>query len=303
MIDKVIFIGSKSLGYHVLKTMYELNPKILDACITMDDIMDSRSCLKDIKEYCAAHDICYFEMIGSCDISEIILERKPDICFVVGWYKIIPSRILNSVQKGFLGIHNSLLPAYRGQAPLVWAMIQGEKKVGFSLFSFTEEMDEGDIWAQEAVIIDENVYISDVLQVFEERAVGLFKRIYLKIIEGSIHPLCQTGQISYCGKRDKDSGLIDWKKNARDVLLEIHAQSKPYPGAYTIWNDERLIIWKARKFEYKFIGIPGRVGLIMHGDIIVACGESTAIVLEDVEYGKYRGNPNKIIKSLNTKFL
>ena len=87
------------------------------------------------------------------------------------------------------------------------------------------------------------------------------------------------------------------------MLLEIHAQSKPYPGAYTIWNDERLIIWKARKFEYKFIGIPGRVGLIMHGDIIVACGESTAIVLEDVEYGKYRGNPNKIIKSLNTKFL
>lgn len=64
MSDKVIFIGSKSLGYHVLKTMYELNPEILDACITMDDITDSRSCLKDIKEYCAVHDICYLTYIS-----------------------------------------------------------------------------------------------------------------------------------------------------------------------------------------------------------------------------------------------
>lgn len=300
--DKVIFIGSKSLGFHVLKIMYELNPQILDACITMYDVADSRSCLKEIREYCKACSIRYFEVAGSCDISEIIVERKPDICFVVGWYRIIPSQILSSVPKGFIGIHNSLLPAYRGQAPLVWAMMQGEKKVGFSLFSLTEKMDEGDIWAQETVAIDEDVYIGDVLRVFEEKAIDLFKRIYLKIVNGNLKPLSQTGQISYCGKRNQDSGIIDWKKNAGDILLEIHAQSKPYPGAYTLWNGKRMVIWRARKFEHCFLGIPGQVGLIMNGDIIVACGDSTAIVLEEVEYGKYRGNPNHIIKSLNTKF-
>lgn len=300
--DKVIFIGSKSLGLNVLKTMYELKPEILDACITVDDVTDTRSCLEKIKEFCKLRHISYFEVTGNCDISEIILERKPDICFVAGWYRIISSQILDIVPKGFIGIHNSLLPAYRGQAPLVWSIMHGEKKIGFSLFSLTEKMDEGDIWAQEAVIIDEDVYIGDVLQLFEEKVKELFNKVYIKIVDGDIKPSCQTGQISYCGIRDKDSGRIDWNKSAGDILLEIRAQSEPYPGAYTLWNGERFVIWRARKFDYKFMGIPGRVGLIVNGNIIVACGESSAIVLEDVEYGKYRGNPNKIIKSLNTMF-
>lgn len=301
--EKVIFVGSKELGYKVLKTMYYLSPKQLNACITMDDADDSRSHKKEIKEFCLENSISYFEVTGNCDISQIIADRMPDICFVVGWYRIIPMNVINLVPRGFIGIHNSLLPAYRGQAPLVWAMMQEETEVGFSLFSLMDGMDEGDIWAQERVEISEDTYIGDVLREFERRIEVLFEKIYMKIILGSISPSPQNGEISYGGKRYPDSGKINWNMNAKKIVYAIHAQSEPYPGAYTIWNQKKLIIWKARRFNHNFFGIPGHVGLILDGEVVVACGDSTAVILEEIEYGDFRGNTREIIKSLDTVFL
>lgn len=299
---KVIFVGSKSLGYTVLKTMYRLAPEQLDACITMGDGKDHRSCRKEIKEFCLENQIPCFEVAGNCDISGIIADRKPDICFVVGWYRMIPERVIRLVPQGFLGIHNSLLPAYRGQAPLVWAMMQGEKEIGFSLFSFSDRMDEGKIWAQEKVQIDEDTYIADVLQEFDKLAESLFEKVYLRILLGEVQPLPQSGVVSYGGKRCPASGRIDWKEDALKIVRGIHAQSDPYPGAYTIWNGKKLTIWKARRFQYDFFGVPGHVGLILDGDIVVACGGNTAIILEEVEYDGFRGVARKLIKSLDFAF-
>ena len=301
-VEKVIFIGSKKIGLAILKTMVKIAPDLLDACITLEDVEDTRSCLHKFEEFCKEKKLKFYVLTGRCDIANIILDRKPDICFVVGWYRLIPEHVIKSVPGGFLGIHNSLLPAYRGQAPLVWAMINGEKRVGFSLFSFSNKMDEGDIWKQESVDIDETSYIGNVLEQLENKAEKMFRDYYTDILNGKISPKPQSGIISYGAKRIPEYGKIDWNKSAKDIILEIHAQSDPYPGAFAILQGEKIIIWKARKFEYCIYGIPGQVAIIKDEEVVITCGKNSAIVIEEIQNKEYRGCPSKMLNSLNLVF-
>ncbi|MDO5156762.1 MAG: methionyl-tRNA formyltransferase [Eubacteriales bacterium] len=300
---RVAFIGSKELGFSVLKKLFQLNSESIVACITYDDRDDTRSYYDEYCSFCEKEKIPIFILSKAREMNKVISDIKPDLCFVLGWYYLIDQEVIDSVPMGFIGVHNSLLPKYRGFAPLVWTMINGEKKAGFSLFSFTDKMDEGDIWATGEVEIASDDYISDVIEKINKELLNVLDEVYLLILQDEIKPYKQKNEDpSYGAKRIEEDGLINWNMSATKVYDFIRAQSIPYPGAYTYFNGKKITVWKAKRFDYVYYGTPGQMGMFLEEGILVVCGDSKGVVITEVEYEGERKNIKDIIKSLNVRF-
>lgn len=301
-VSRVLFIGSKRLGLRVLKEMHSLSPETLIGAVTIDDTMDTRGAIGDFKEYSNKHRLPLY-VAGSRQHSEqIIAELKPDLCLLVSWYWLISTRTINAVPGGLIVMHNSLLPKYRGGSPLIWAIINDEKEVGFSFFSLTAGMDEGPILVQGSVVVEEHEYISDILEKLEEKTVEVLRNKYLLMLNGGIVPVEQQDTLAtYCAQRFPCDGNIDWHMPAKDIYNFIRAQSSPYPGAFTYFEGQMLKLWKARPFKQKYYGTPGQVAKINADGAYLICGDNQAIILEEVELGGKRGGANEFITSIKTR--
>ncbi len=301
-INRVLFIGSKQLGLRVLKEMHLLSPETLIGILTIDDSNDTRSVLADFQDFCKENELILFVAKNRKQSEDIVKKLKPDLCLVVGWYWLITNTVLESVPSGFIGVHNSLLPKYRGFAPLVWQIINNEKKVGFSLFSFTQGMDEGQVWAQGSVCVEEQDYISDIVEKLEEKTIQVFQTNYPKILNDEVQPIGQNHELAtYCARRFPIDGNINWHTSAQDVYNFIRAQSDPYPGAFTYLDAHELKIWRARLFDKPYYGIPGQVARITSEGVYVICGNHRAVIIEEVEKAGKRDKANKFVKSIKDR--
>ena len=178
-------------------------------------------------------------------IYEFCREAEPDLIVVIGWYYMIPKRIRDLAALGTVGVHASLLPKYRGGAPLVWAMIKGERETGVSLLHLTRGIDEGAIVEQSAFEIAESDTISDVLSKAESTSLEIVGKAMMDFRNGTAKTRAQDNdQATYGAQRQPEDGLIDWSTlGADDVYNWVRAQSRPYPGAFAYLGGERLRIW------------------------------------------------------------
>lgn len=302
---RILFVGSKMSGLKVLKKIFQLSDQRLAGCVTVDDREDGRSELGGFYNFCAENGIELDVLKGKCDLTGPVEKFKPDICFVMGWYYIIPKELLNKIRGGFIGIHNSLLPKHRGFAPVVWAMIAGETETGFSVFSFDQGMDTGDIWYQKKITIGAKDYISDVLQKIDVEIERFFDAHFEEILSGKRKPERQGDRnISYGAKRREEDGRIDWKKTAREIYDFVRAQSRPYQGAYGIYQSQRVTIWKADIFPYMIQGTPGQVGFIdqERDEAVIVCGNNTGLVLHELEVMGRIMTATGVIKGLGKRW-
>jgi methionyl-tRNA formyltransferase len=303
-ISKVLFIGSKELGLSILKEIYLLSPDTLLGVITIDDHDDTRTMFKEFQKFSDTNKIKLYVAKNKQHSEEIITDLQPDLCLVVCWYWLLSNKILELVPYGLIGIHNSLLPKYRGGSPLINQIINGETNVGFSVFSFSYEMDNGKIWLQEKITVEKDDYISDIMKKLEEKTIESIHQNYVSILKESIKPVEQKHHLAtFCAQRFPDDGNINWNKSSWDVYNFIRAQSDPYPGAFTPYKNSVIKIWKAKIFENKYYGEPGQVARITDDGVYVICGNNTAIILQDIEYENGREKANKVIKSIKTRFL
>ena len=184
------------------------------------------------------------------DYSKIIEDFKLDVILVMGWYYMVPSKIRSLAKYGAWGIHASLLPKYAGGAPLVWAIIEGEKISGVTLFQLSDGVDDGDILAQSSFSINDTDTINDVY----EKAIVESRKILQKCLTGvsEITPYAQDkSKIQIYPQRSPKDGKIDWSWDSVKIKNFIRAQTKPYPGAWTVINNKKIIIWSADIIEIK----------------------------------------------------
>lgn len=272
MSDGVLLLASKPLGLRWFREIVSLEPRSLTAVITIDDRADVRSALDDIRRFGEECGVPVHVAPQREEADRILLEYAPRIAFCVSWYWFLPKRVLESVPLGILGVHFSLLPRYRGGSPLVWAIINGERESGVSLFTLTAKMDEGDIWAQRAFPIGEEEYIAEVLARAEEISVTILHESYRAIVAGELAPRPQTGEANVVPMRRPEDGRIDWNRSAREVFNFIRAQSRPYPGAFTDAGGTALRIWRARIAD----SAP-------EDELAFVCGDGRSIVVESSE--------------------
>jgi methionyl-tRNA formyltransferase len=287
-----------------LKQIYTISPNYLIATITIDDRDDALLTQHQaFQKYSEEIGVPLFTVNNKAEADKTIFKLHPDMGIVVGWYWLIGKNILDIATNGFHGIHNSLLPKYRGGSPLVWSLINGDTNVGFSLFKITSGMDDGPIWAQGSVNNGSSDYISDILNKIEEKTVKKFRETYLSIINKEIQPYEQDhSQATYCAQRLPNDGLINWAMPADYIYNFIRAQSEPYPGAFTWYKSSKLIIWRAQPFPFKYFGTPGQVAKITKKGVYVICGNNSAIILKNIQIGNKKGNAEELIQSFKVRF-
>lgn len=297
---RVIFLGSKKSGLNCLKAIYNINPTALVGVITIDDREDSRSSLYEIIAFCKINSIEIKIAKSKYESERCIKFFKPDLAIVFGWYWIISHKVINESELGFIGVHYSILPKYRGCSPLVWSIINGDEEIGFSVFSLTKNMDEGDIWYQYKRKLNNNDDIGNILQEFDDVFVTEIQTLYPNILKKNLKPSPQNKELAtYCKQRKPIDGLINWSENATNVFNFIRAQSKPYPGAFSYYFNEKLIIWKSRIYSETISNYPCGIFIKINNSIIVSCGNNTAIELLEVNYLNHDGNAISIFKKFN----
>ncbi len=200
-------------------------------------------------------------------------------CFVVVAFRILPKEVFAMPPKGTVNLHASLLPRYRGPAPIQRAILNGEKETGVTTFFIEETVDTGQWILQEKVAIGPEETAGELHDRLAELGAEVLLRT-LELIEKDLvvaHP--QVGTPTLAPKIHPEEGRIDWKESGEKVFNRIRAFS-PKPGAYTFWNQKRLKVFRA-SFEQGISGqVPGTVLECQKEKIIVACGTDAVGIRE-----------------------
>lgn len=179
-----------------------------------------------------------------------IARWQPDLLLVLGWYYIIPSEVRTKAPLGCVGVHASLLPKYRGGAPITWAIINGETTTGVTFFYMCDGIDEGNIIAQKGFAIEDADNCATVYEKATQASIQILRDYLPRLAAGTTPRTPQDhSQATYFPLRRPEDGQIDWAWSAKRVRDFIRAQTKPYPGAFTYFNNKKVIIWDADVLE------------------------------------------------------
>ncbi|QRN39571.1 bifunctional UDP-4-amino-4-deoxy-L-arabinose formyltransferase/UDP-glucuronic acid oxidase ArnA [Pectobacterium carotovorum] len=216
-----------------------------------------------------------------------IRELAPDVIFSFYYRTLLSDDILQLPSFGAFNLHGSLLPRYRGRAPVNWVLVNGETQTGVTLHKMVSRADAGDIVAQSVVAIDEEDTALTLHGKCRTAAAALLAQ-QLPLIRSREITLTRQDEsrASYFGRRTAADGLIDWHKSAREINNLIRAVTEPYPGAFTFLGERKVTIWRARVVKDKIGGEPGAI--ISTSPLVVSCGEDALeIVSGQSEAGLY----------------
>ncbi|MDX7988172.1 bifunctional UDP-4-amino-4-deoxy-L-arabinose formyltransferase/UDP-glucuronic acid oxidase ArnA [Xenorhabdus sp. 12] len=222
---------------------------------------------------------------------ERIREMKPDVIFSFYYRNMISQEILSLAEKGAFNLHGSLLPKYRGRAPVNWAVLNGETETGVTLHKMLAKPDAGDIIAQQSVQIGEADTSLEVHGKIREAAAELLNGILPQIKSGHYPAIPQDeSQATYFGRRSAEDGEINWNKSAKEINNLVRAVTEPYPGAFTFLGERKITIWRSRPLEQNHGKRPGTV--ISTEPFVIACGDGALeIISGQGESGLYvQGN-------------
>lgn len=202
-------------------------------------------------------------------------EKKPDIIFAVGFSQLLRKEWLELPTLGCIGFHPTRLPIGRGRAPLAWLVLEND--VGASTFFLMGEgADDGPVFVQEEFLITENDDATTVSEKILDSIKIALDRWLPKLKKGEWNPVSQDEYFAtYYGIRKPEDGLINWEKTSYEIDRLIKASTHPHPGAYTFYDDQKIIIWKSRVENSLLIrGVIGRVLLKNENrEFLVQCGE------------------------------
>ena len=285
---RVVFFGCTEISYHCLKELLRLKAEIAGIFTTPQNIKISyaKNGVKIFthRSFAALGKKNNIPVIvlknGMKGANEAAAKLNPDIILVAGWYYMIPDEILKVPKYGCLGLHASLLPKYSGNAPVNWAIINGEKKTGITLFYFARGVDNGDIVGQRAFKIGKN---DDCKTVYDKamQAGVLLLRKYIPLLEKGKAPRYSQDEKKrtvFPARSPKD-GLVDWNQGSKKIYDWIRAQTSPYPGAFTFLKGKKVIIWKAKLTNIKAgLKKPGNILAISKKGILISTKDNPILI-------------------------
>lgn len=213
-------------------------------------------------------------------------KQRFDLLVQGGWQRLFPKEVLESLAIGGIGGHGSaeFLPKGRGHSPINWSLIEGKKKFIMQLFWMTPEADSGNIIDYEAFDIND----WDTCRTLYYKNSIVSKRMLLRTIcriqDGSVTGHPQEGEPSYYPKRTPDDGMIDWQCSARHIYNLVRACTRPYPGAFSFLDGNKITIWRAQPFDSQILYPDASLGEVVEhfhtGDFVVKCGDSVLLVTD-----------------------
>lgn len=210
---------------------------------------------------------------GDPEVARLVAALRPDFIFSFYYRHLIPSRVLALAPRGALNLHGSLLPRYRGRAPVNWVLVNGETETGVSLHHMVAKPDAGDLVDQERVPIAFEDTAYTLFRKLEPAAERLLDRALPRLLAGTAPrvPLDLSAG-SYFGGRTPQDGCIDWAWPSERIYNLVRAVTHPYPGAFTAIGSRRLFVWWAVPLSAVQTANPGTVLAADRDGVLVAAG-------------------------------
>jgi methionyl-tRNA formyltransferase len=287
---RILFFGYSEVGYACLSLLLERGAHIV-ALITHEDNPAEKIWFKTPAVAAREKGIPVFapESVNTPEWRERITALQPDLILSVYYRHMIGTRILALPRLGAWNIHGSLLPKYRGRAPINWAVLHGEPRIGMTLHRMVKSADAGAVVDQEGVDIGPRDTAEQAFRKVLPCARTVLARQLDALLAGTATETPQDeAQATYFGGRKPEDGRVDWTQPSRQIFNLVRAVTDPYPGAFTDVNGSRLMLWWAEPDSPATRGRHGRPGEVLSvSPLVVATGDG-ALELTKTEW---RGAP------------
>lgn len=279
---RILFFGTPEFAVPSLRTLKEAGHDIC-AVVTRQDKPKGRgmkTAFSPVKEYALTQDIPIFqpETLKDHAITGLLEKYRPELIVVVAYGRILPGYVLDFPPKGCVNVHGSLLPAYRGAAPIQWAVVNGERETGVTTMYMDRGIDTGDIILQAKTPIGSEETAGELHDHIMEQGAKLLL-LTIRLIEQNAAPRTKQDDTlaTFAPMLSRESGKIDWTQPAQSIANQVRGMS-PWPGACTFCRDFQIKILKAAAMNG--CGAPGSVLKADAGGVEVACGAGSLNILE-----------------------
>ncbi|HNX29007.1 MAG TPA: methionyl-tRNA formyltransferase [Syntrophomonadaceae bacterium] len=297
---RIVFMGTSQFAVPTLGKLID-SPYEVVGIVTQPDRPKGRGnkvAASPVKEKAISHDISVFQpaRIKALEAIDYITDWQPDLIVVVAYGQIIPPAILQLPSYGCINVHASLLPKYRGAAPIQRCLMNGEKKTGVTTMFMDEGLDTGDILLQQEVIINDDTAYGELHDHLAAAGADLLMTTIKKLKSGTLIRRRQNDDEStYAAMITKTDEFINWQDKAEKIFNQIRALN-PQPGASTLLLGETLKIFKSRIVTHPQIGDPGVITAVLPSGFIVQTGDKALEILEVQKAGKKRIDAPEFLK-------
>lgn len=277
---KIVFMGTPDFARDSLSAIYDAGHEIT-AVVTVPDKPKGRGMKLipcEVKEYAIEKNIKVYQpekLRENKEIADTLKDINPDVICVVAYGKIIPKEILEIPKYGCVNVHPSLLPQYRGSAPIQWAILNGDKETGVTTMYLDEGMDSGDIILQTKTPIDKDETSGELWDRLSKIGAELLVETLEKIENKTAPRIKQPKEFTLAPMLEKSQAKIDWESKTAQEIKNLVRGLNPIMGAYSVLNEKKIKFWKVDKlsidefinkypefkeYEYRFLEIdPGTV--------------------------------------------
>jgi len=287
---KIIFLGTPEFALPALEALIKhgLAPAFV---ITQPDKPVGRKqnlSPPPVKALALANNLEVLQPENKKELQRVFNENEADVCVLVAYGMIVPDDVIDKPRPGFLNLHPSLLPKYRGSSPIQTALLNGDKKTGISIIRLTNQVDAGPILVQRELAVQED----DNAEILHDKLANLGAELLIEILpkylSGEVEPVPQDGsKATYTEMIKREDGAINWSKTALEIKRQFRA-FYPWPGIFTHLDKKRLKIANLSVLEGDFKAnlAPGQVFLGQNQELAVKCGDGAVSLISVQLEGK-----------------
>ena len=283
----IVFFGTPQFAVPTLEALLASRHHVPLVVTQPDKRRDRGQKVTDapVKAAARAHGVPVFqpERLRDPDVTEVLRRHSPDLAVVAAYGKLIPGRLLALPRLGMLNVHASLLPKYRGAAPVHRAIMNGESTTGVTIMQMVEALDAGDMLAKSVRAIGADDTSEQLEQALADDGAGLLLEVLDRLEAGTVRAEPQDESAStYAPRLRKEEGLIDWTQPARRIHDQVRGLF-PWPHAYSYLDGARLIVWKTTVIRLKpdsTTVTPGTIVDVTRDSIEVATGDGRIALTE-----------------------
>lgn len=284
---KIVFMGTPPFAVTSLEMLIREGYHVIGVVTQPDRPKGRKKTLTPppVKEVALQHGIPVLqpERLKGSEEMNTLLQWEPDLIVTAAFGQMLPKEVLELPPLGCINVHASLLPKYRGGAPIHHALINGEEETGVTIMYMVEKLDAGDMISQARLKIEEDDHVGTLFEKLSILGAELLQRTLPLIEREEVTPIPQReSEVTYAPNIRREDERIEWTKSGKAIYNQIRGLC-PFPGAFTIYQGDVIKVWSSKWLEESIHGDPGTVFSINHEGIGVIAGDGTGILLQEIQ--------------------
>ncbi|MFI3621015.1 methionyl-tRNA formyltransferase [Vagococcus fluvialis] len=284
---KIIFMGTPGFSVPILNGLVAEGYDVLRVVTQPDRPVGRKKVLTPppVKEAALEHGIKVLqpEKIGGSPEMEEIISLNPDLIVTAAFGQFLPETLLKAPKLGAINVHASLLPKYRGGAPVHYSIIKGDSETGVTIMRMVKKMDAGDMLSQKAIPISKTDDVGSMFDKLSLLGKDMLLEMLPEFIAGNIKEIPQDETlVTYSPNITREEEQIDWNKTSELIDCQVRGM-RPWPVAFTTYQETRVKLWDTTPLDETTTKAPGTIIKINKKNFLVACGEGTVLQINDLQ--------------------